>query len=182
MVARGNLFFEWSQTKSQDDLERDRSQCSNATRGLSLPMEEQEQRFENCLQAHGDLIPSSRATALGQAEIQAYVNRPQASPETTCARGAQGNARLFSQCMEHQRSYSETYCLEDTNKQSALYIQCMAGRGFTVSGLPEANVTQGEVPPAVPHDENPLPSPSQNGELTPSGRFVVRELFKNLRQ
>jgi hypothetical protein len=60
--------------------------------------------------------------------------------------------------------------LEATNKQQSQYVQCMAGRGFSVSGLPET------------YEANVVPSPSISPPLSsPShGKFLTADEKKEL--
>jgi hypothetical protein len=125
MVARGNRAFEWSQTKSQAELASDKMQCAS---------NQEEESFDNCLLARTDLIPINVQASSGPT----YARLRQPPPATMCSNFARGNVRMFTDCMNMQRCDSIDYCMEASNKQEPQYIQCMASRGYTVSGLPQA--------------------------------------------
>jgi hypothetical protein len=159
MIAHGNRAFEFSPTKTQADIQASMAECSRVSR--AVPLTSQQSAFDNCLQARGDLVPIGQTPALGQAQTQAYrAPLPQVPSATICTNYAKGNEQMFSYCMESKRLDAQISCLEATNKQSALFIQCMAGRGFRVSGLPE---------------EYNVSSPPSSINSPPSGHFVTNE-------
>jgi hypothetical protein len=170
MLARGNLAFEWSSIKSQAEIQNDRQECSRLV--VHKLTDEGEHEFERCLEARGDLILAGNQFA-SREDTQKYLAPPAVPPARMCSNFARGDQRLFSQCMNNSQSYSERFCLNATNKQEAQYIQCMSGRGFAVSGLPEEYFSPPNLPIGTP---GALPSASNQRPGTNSTTVVVSRL------
>jgi hypothetical protein len=82
MVARGNLIFYWSSTKSQPELQNDKAECSRSS--IKSTTDEGGQFWE-CLRVHGDLIPAVNPTPLSKEQVQTYTAPPQGTPTNTCS-------------------------------------------------------------------------------------------------
>jgi hypothetical protein len=146
MLARGNLAFEWSSIKNQSEIQNDRLECSRAV--VHKLADDGEREFERCLEARGDLIiAGSQGEFPTREKTQAYLAPPPVPPARMCSNFANGDQRLFSQCMENSQSYSQRYCLDATNRNVGQYIQCMNERGFAVSDLPEEYAQSTNPPP-----------------------------------
>jgi hypothetical protein len=134
MIAHGDQVFDWSSTKSPADLQQDRLTCARAVRDNLGD----EQKYDDCLVAHGDLIPrgqqASSMTPIVDSSMAAF-----------CMRSANGDATRYSGCMAIGRFRSQASCMSAANieagmpvrlTQKEMYVQCMAKEGYTVSAPP----------------------------------------------
>jgi hypothetical protein len=134
MIAHGDRVFDWSSTKSSTDLQQDRLTCSRAVR--DNPSDEQ--KYDDCLVAHSDLIPREQ-------QVSSMTPTVDSSMTAFCMRSAHGDAARYSGCMTIGRFSAQTSCMSAANidagmpvrlTQKEMYVQCMAKEGYTVSAPP----------------------------------------------